>query len=53
MTTIMRWRLARHRGQTPDTRYARQLYLINHAQMGLGGVMVVVASLMARGVGIR
>ncbi len=53
MTTIIRWRRARQGGHAPDTRCARRLYLINHAQMGLVVLMVLVASLMARGVGIR
>lgn len=53
MTTIMRWRVARQRGHIPDTTSARRLYVINHAQMGLVVLMVFVASLMARGIGIR
>ena len=53
MTTIMRWRRACQRGQTPDTACARRLYVINHVQMGLVVLMVFVASLMARGVGLR
>jgi putative membrane protein len=53
MTTIMRWRMARQRGHTPDTTSARRLYVINHAQMGLVVLMVFAASLMARGIGIR
>ena len=53
MTTIMRWRRACRRGQTPVTACARRLYVINHVQMGLVVLMVFVASLMARGVGLR
>ncbi len=53
MTTIMRWRRACQRGQTPVTACARRLYVINHVQMGLVVLMVFVASLMARGVGLR
>jgi uncharacterized membrane protein len=53
MTTFIRWRRACQRGEIPDTACARRLYVINHIQMGLGVLMVFVASLMARGVGIR
>jgi putative membrane protein len=51
MTTFIRWRAARRRGLVPDTGAAGALYAINHVEMGLVVVMVLVASLMARGFG--
>ena len=53
MTTFIRWRLALQRGSKPDTRRARQLWIVNHVQMLLAIVMVFVASFMARGFGLR
>jgi putative membrane protein len=52
MVTFIRWRIARGRGQTPDTARAGALYAVNRVQVGLVVVMVFVASLMARGVGL-
>ena len=52
MATFIRWRIARGRGQPPDTARAGALYAINQVQVGLVVVMVFVASLMARGVGL-
>ena len=52
MVTFIRWRIARGRGQTPDTTHAGALYAINRVQVVLVVVMVFVASLMARGVGL-
>lgn len=51
MFTLMRWRVARAKGETPDTRSARALYTINHIELALVGVIVFVASFMARGFG--
>jgi putative membrane protein len=48
MTALIRWRIARGRGQPPDTSSARTLYVINHVQMAVVVVMVFVASFMAR-----
>jgi putative membrane protein len=53
MVTFIRWRGMRRRGAAPDTRAARALYTVNHVQMALAGVMVFVASFMARGFGVR
>ncbi len=53
MLTFIRWRVARGRGETPDTSSARGLYVVSHIQMALVVVMVFVASLMARGFGVR
>ena len=51
MTTFIRWRAARGRGQLPDTSGARSLYVINHIEMVIVIIMVFVASFMARGFG--
>ena len=53
MLTFIRWRRDLARGRTPDTRTARALYRLTHAQMGLVVVMVFVAAFMARGYGVR
>jgi putative membrane protein len=53
MLTFIRWRRQLGRGEKPDTSRARTLYLINHIEMGLGVIMVFVASFMARGFGAR
>lgn len=53
MLTFIRWRVARGRGETPDTSSARALYVVSHIQMALVVVMVFVAGFMARGVGAR
>jgi len=53
MVTFIRWRIALGRGQVPDTSRARSLYLVNHVEMGLVGIIVFVASFMARGFGMR
>jgi putative membrane protein len=52
MATFIRWRIARRRGDTPDTVRAPSLYAVNQIQVGLVVVMVFVASLMARGFGL-
>jgi putative membrane protein len=52
MVTFIRWRIARGRGQTPDTTRAGALSAINRVQVVLVVVMVFVASLMARGFGL-
>jgi putative membrane protein len=51
MVTFIKWRAARGRGQMPDTSSARGLYVVNHVEMALVGIMVFVASFMARGFG--
>ena len=52
MVTFIRWRIARGRGQTPDTAHAGALSAVNRVQVVLVVVMVFVASLMARGIGL-
>ncbi len=52
MAPFIRWRIARRRGQTPDTARAAWLYAVNQVQVALVVTMVFVASLMARGVGL-
>ena len=49
MLTFIRWRRAVGRGALPDTSAARALGHVNHAQLALVVVIVVVASFMARG----
>jgi putative membrane protein len=51
MITFMRWRIARARGETPDTSKAKTLYTINHIEIAIVVVIVFVASFMARGFG--
>jgi putative membrane protein len=46
--TLIRWRLARARGAPVDTSSARTLFVINHVQVALVGVIVFVAAFMAR-----
>ena len=53
MMTFIHWRIARRRGEMPDTSHARALYAINHVEMILAVVIVFVASFMARGFGLR
>jgi putative membrane protein len=53
MVTFIRWRRALRRGESPDTRRARALYLVNHVEMALVVLIVFVASFMARGFGMR
>jgi len=53
MTTFIRWRMAVRRGAKPNTRRARQLWIVNHVEMLLAIAMVFVASFMARGFGLR
>lgn len=53
MTTFIGWRIAVQRGGAPNTRRARQLWIVNHVEMVLAIVMVFVASFMARGFGLR
>jgi putative membrane protein len=52
MITFIRWRIARGRGGMPDTSRARGLFVVNQVQLALVVLMVFVASLMARGVGL-
>jgi putative membrane protein len=49
MVTFIRWRVARGRGQAPDTGGARRLYTLNHLELALVVVIVFVAAFMARG----
>jgi putative membrane protein len=53
MLTLIGWRRARGRGQRPDVSSARTLYVLNHIEMAIVGIMVFVASFMARGFGAR
>lgn len=53
MTTFIGWRAAVQRGRAPDTRQARALWVVNHVEMVLAVAMIVVASFMARGFGLR
>jgi putative membrane protein len=52
MVTFIRWRIARGRGQTPTKARLGGLYAVNQIQLGIVVVMVFVASLMARGIGM-
>jgi len=52
MITYIRWRRIRGRGETVDTSPAGRLYVVNHVQMAIVVVMVFVASMMARGIGL-
>jgi putative membrane protein len=49
MTVLAGWRRAHRRGQAVDTRRARALFHVNHAQLAIVVLMVFVASAMARG----
>ena len=53
MLTLIRWRRQLARGVTPDTSSARALHALNQAELALVVVIVFVASLMARGFGLR
>ena len=53
MLTLIRWRRQLARGVTPDTSSARTLHALNQAELALVVVVVFVASLMARGFGLR
>jgi putative membrane protein len=50
MVTFIGWRRELRRGRVPDTRMARTLGHVNHAELAIAGVIVFVASFMARGV---
>ena len=52
MITLIKWRAALSRGQTPDTRAAASLARISFIQAGLIVLMVFAATAMARGVGM-
>jgi putative membrane protein len=52
MVTLIRWRSAVSRGQTPDTRAAPSLAWTSFVQAGLVVLMVFAATAMARGVGM-
>jgi putative membrane protein len=51
MVTFIRWRIQLGRGLPVDTAAARGLYTLNHIELALVVVMVLVASMMARGIG--
>ena len=51
MLAFIRWRIQLKRGQAPDTSRARAFYLVNHIQMALVILMILVAAFMARGFG--
>jgi putative membrane protein len=55
--TLMRWRRALRRGDTPSTiasqRTASRISAISFVQASLIGLMVVAATAMARGYGVR
>ena len=51
MSTFIRWRIQRGRGQALNTSGSGRLYHINQVQAGLVVTMVFIASFMARGVG--
>lgn len=51
MATLIKWRVAVRRGETPDTRPARALAAISIVQAHLVAAMVLAASAMARGLG--
>lgn len=53
MATLIRWRAERRRGRRPDTTRARALYAVTHVELALVVLMVFVASVMARGFGLR
>ena len=53
MLTLLRWRREVRHGRTPDTSSARALYVVTHIEMALVVVIVLVASFMARGFGVR
>ena len=50
MTTFIRWRIARRRGQALNRAIAGRLYRVNQLLVALVVIMVFVASFMARGV---
>ena len=52
MITLISWRRAASRGQTPDTSSARLLARISFVQAGLVVLMVFAATAMARGIGM-
>jgi putative membrane protein len=53
MITLMRWRIARARGEMPDTAPARTMSTLNHIELAVVVGMVFVAAFMARGFGTR
>ena len=53
MVTFIRWRARIARGEAPDTSRARAFYAVNHIQMTLLVMIVLVAAFMARGFGAR
>src|SRR5262249_28292993 len=44
-------RIARAKGEMPDTSKARALYVVNYVELALVGAIVFIASFMARGLG--
>jgi putative membrane protein len=53
MMTFISWRRALGRGRVPDTSVAPTLSRVNHAELALAGMIVFVASFMARGFLVR
>jgi putative membrane protein len=53
MMTLIRWRRSVARGEPPDTSRAGKLATISLVQAGLVVLMVLAATAMARGVGMR
>jgi putative membrane protein len=51
MVTLIRWRLQRKKGQTPDVRRARLFFIFNHIELALAVTMVFLAAFMVRGFG--
>lgn len=53
IVTLARWRIQLRRGETPDTRLAGRLASISYLQVVLVLLMVLAATAMARGFGMR
>jgi putative membrane protein len=53
MVTLIRWRLRRARGAAINTHWARRLAAVSYLQAALIVLMVVAATGMARGFGVR
>ncbi|HMB70721.1 MAG TPA: DUF2214 family protein [bacterium] len=49
MTTLIRWRAQRKRGETPDTSNAGTLAKISHSQAGIVVIIVFLAAAISRG----
>tara|TARA_B100000609_G_scaffold199317_1_gene202033 strand:+ start:8136 stop:8951 length:816 start_codon:yes stop_codon:yes gene_type:complete len=53
MLTLIQWRRLRKKGEVPDTKKAPLLQLLTRIELGLIMVIVVLATLMARGIGVH